>query len=185
MHIIAGKFKGRKLQVPASGVRPMADRAKTIVFQILENHDALAGAEVLDLFGGSGALSIEAVSRGAEHSQILELSPATIRFIQRNTQASPSNFRIQQADAERFTRKKADQPYDLIFLDPPFDYPSKKVDLILENLLEKGYLAEESFLVIERRKNSLPLHFPEGLELLQEKLLGDIQIYLLTNVPSN
>jgi 16S rRNA (guanine966-N2)-methyltransferase len=116
MRVVAGELRGRRLEAPKGvDVRPTADRVREAVFSILGEID---GARVLDLYCGTGALAIEAISRGAERAVLVDTKPATAR---RNVEALELEERctIVRADAVRYLRRERD-PFDLVFCDPPY-----------------------------------------------------------------
>jgi 16S rRNA (guanine966-N2)-methyltransferase len=122
--IIAGEFGGRRLQVPSDvRVRPTADRVREAWMSILA--DRLYGARVLDLFAGSGALGLEALSRGAAHATFVELSPAVISVIHANAEALGVVERVtaHRGDAMRFIQRIEPGAFDLALADPPYTVP--------------------------------------------------------------
>ena len=120
MRVIAGRAKGRKLQmVPGEGTRPITDRAKEALFSILG--DWVIDTRVLDLFGGTGAVGIECLSRGATHVHFIERNPKAIETIAanlRNCRFEPQTI-VQRSDSFAFLPKYQGQPFDLIFVAPP------------------------------------------------------------------
>ncbi|MDE0008300.1 MAG: 16S rRNA (guanine(966)-N(2))-methyltransferase RsmD [Gammaproteobacteria bacterium] len=131
IRIIGGKWRGRKLAVaPSLGLRPTPDRARETLFNWLAPH--IAGARVLDLFAGTGALGFEALSRGAAHATFVERDGAAVRVLRQHQQMLDARVTIAHVDAQVFLRQhraKAEENaldiprWDLIFLDPPFDSP--------------------------------------------------------------
>jgi len=122
--IIAGEFGGRRLSLPADPrVRPTADRVREAWMSILGGR--LAGARVLDLFAGSGALGLEALSRGAERVTFVELSPASLAAIRANVDALGVTDRVavRRGDAMRFIARLAPGAFDLALADPPYTAP--------------------------------------------------------------
>jgi 16S rRNA (guanine966-N2)-methyltransferase len=122
--IIAGEFGGRRLAVPADArVRPTADRVREAWMSILGGR--LTGARVLDLFAGSGAIGLEALSRGAEHVTFVELGAASLDAIRANVDALGVADRVtlRRGDAIRFVERIAPDMYDLALADPPFTVP--------------------------------------------------------------
>ena len=120
MRVIAGTAKGRKLKtVPGDTTRPITDRTKEALFSILGNW--IIEARVLDLFGGTGAVGIEALSRGAAHVTFVEKSHAAVRVIQENLQATRLAERalVRRGDAFKFSTQPPPQPFDLIYVAPP------------------------------------------------------------------
>jgi len=121
MRIVAGEFGGRRLAIPRDArVRPTADRVREAWMSILA--DALPGARVLDLYAGSGALGLEALSRGAASADFVELSPASLRALEANVAALGVGSRagVHRGEALRFVERLGQGAYDLAFADPPY-----------------------------------------------------------------
>lgn len=121
MRIIAGEFRGRRLRAtPDRRIRPTTDRVREAWFSIMGS--AVRGARVLDLFAGSGALGLEALSRGAEHATFVELSHSSLAALRDNvnTLGLETRVAIRRADALRFVAKLTGPPFDLAFADPPY-----------------------------------------------------------------
>lgn len=121
MRIISGEFRGRRLAVPKDArVRPTADRVREAWMSILS--DAVPGARVLDLYAGSGALGLEALSRGAESATFVELGPASLRALEANIQALGVDGRatVRRGDALRYAGRLASGAFDLALADPPY-----------------------------------------------------------------
>jgi 16S rRNA (guanine(966)-N(2))-methyltransferase RsmD len=119
--VIAGEWGGRRLQAPAgAATRPTSDRVREALFSILG--DRVAGARVLDLFAGSGALGIEALSRGAAEATFVDSSPAAVKAVRANLEALGAEAEVRRVDARVFLRgaSGAGRHYDLLFLDPPY-----------------------------------------------------------------
>jgi 16S rRNA (guanine966-N2)-methyltransferase len=122
MRIVAGRWRGRRLVVPAGDiVRPTADRVREAWMSIVQ--PALPGARVLDLFAGSGALGLEAISRGAAHADLVEKATPSLRAIADNVAAlgAEAEVSVHRADAMRFLATLAAHAYDVAFVDPPYD----------------------------------------------------------------
>ena len=122
MRIVAGQFGGRRLTIPRdTRVRPTADRVREAWMSILA--DALPGARLLDLYAGSGALGLEALSRGAARADFVELNPPSLRALEANVAALDvgGRARIHRADALRFAERLTAGAYDIAFADPPYN----------------------------------------------------------------
>ena len=123
MRIVAGRWRGRRINPPDdSRVRPTADRVREAWMSIVQPY--LPHARVLDLFAGSGALGLEAVSRGAAHADLVEVSPTGVRAIRKNaeTLGADDEISVHRADALRFIDKLEPNAYDVAFADPPYGH---------------------------------------------------------------
>jgi 16S rRNA (guanine(966)-N(2))-methyltransferase RsmD len=121
VRVIAGRYGGRRLQAPpGTATRPTSDRVREALFSILGTR--VAGARVLDLFAGSGALGLEALSRGAASVTFVESAPAALRVLRTNLSTLDAEAEIVRADALKWLRAASAGPrqYDLVFLDPPY-----------------------------------------------------------------
>jgi len=176
MRIIAGKAKGRQLKVPREVSRPTADRVRESVFGVLG--ELVQGAKVLDLFAGSGALGIEALSRGAASSLFVEQNRGAVRTIQQNLQKSGlEDGRVVARDVAAFL--KGDKArYDLIFADPPYADGLRDMasDLVaLDGWAER--LEEDGLFIVESEATG-EVDVVEGLELLQQRDYGRSRIVI-------
>ncbi|MBO5394591.1 MAG: 16S rRNA (guanine(966)-N(2))-methyltransferase RsmD [Clostridia bacterium] len=152
MKIVAGKFKGKKLiDRPFEHIRPTADMVKQSIFNKLQFE--LIGAKVLDLFCGTGALGIEALSRGAEEVVFADLDKRSIKLTQDNLKSIglPANAKVICADYEETISRLKGQKFDIIILDPP--YKSGIYEKCLEKIAEAKLLSEEGIIVCEQEKN--------------------------------
>ena len=124
MRVVAGTARGRRLVAPAGrSVRPTSDRVREAVFSMLASRAALAGVTVLDLFAGTGALGIEALSRGAAHATFVERDPAAVAAVRANLEATglEAAATVVRDDAVRFVERPG-PGYDVAFCDPPYDF---------------------------------------------------------------
>lgn len=156
MRIITGRFKGRTLRtVKDLSVRPATDRVKQTVFNMLVNRMELEDAEVLDLFAGSGALGIEALSRGARHVTFVETSRRAADFIDQNLAilGCEEETEVLEIDAMTYLRM-ARKPYDLVFADPPYEY--ELTPQIPDLVFSSGIVKRHGYLLIEHASS---LHF--------------------------
>lgn len=149
VRIIAGIARGRRLQVPSGVVvRPTKDRVKAAIFSALDARGLLADALVLDLYAGSGALGLEAVSRGAAGATLVERHPEAIAAIRSNvaTCGFESLVRVEARDVERFVAS-CTSTFDLVFVDPPYEFGDDLVEQMLRSVAD---LAPGGTLVVER-----------------------------------
>jgi 16S rRNA (guanine(966)-N(2))-methyltransferase RsmD len=158
MRIIAGTFRSRPLQAPPGlATRPTTDRLRETLFNVLAPR--IHGAAFLDLYAGSGAVGLEALSRGAAHVTFIERAPAALKVLRANLSALAitTGFKIHETSVVPFLRKPPATPFDLIFLDPPWDAAEEYASTL--NLLGDGasrYLAAEAVVIAEhRRKQTL------------------------------
>ncbi len=158
MRVVAGTARGQKLSAPKdSGVRPMTDRAKESLFSHLRERPR--GARVLDLFAGSGALSIEALSRGAEFAVLVDSSSAALETARSNLQRCgfAGKAELVKSDVRRFLeRGKKEACFDLVFVDPPYAMDDKAVEGILELVAPR--LCSGAVVCLHREKARLERH---------------------------
>jgi 16S rRNA (guanine966-N2)-methyltransferase len=168
LRVVAGRFKGRRLAAPrGTRTRPTADRVREALFSILGD---VGGARVLDLYAGSGALGIEALSRGAGSAVFVERDAKAVAAIERNLAAVGVEETLVRQDVERFLAR-ADGAFDLVFCDPPYDSAARVAGPLAEHL--PALCAEDARIVTESdKRNPLVLPFP----LLVERAYGDTRI---------
>jgi 16S rRNA (guanine966-N2)-methyltransferase len=168
LRVVAGEFKGRRLSAPRGMLtRPTADRVREALFSMLGD---VAGASVLDLYAGSGALGIEALSRGAAGAVFVERDTRAAAAIERNLASLGIEAPIARQDVLRFLAR-AEGAFDLVFCDPPYDSASRLAGPLAERL--PALIAEDARIVTESdKRNPLLLPFP----LLVERAYGDTRI---------
>lgn len=178
MRIVGGKHKGRVLGSPKGlGTRPTSDRARQAVFNILEHAAWLKGpaieeAQVLDVFAGTGAMGLEALSRGAKHAVFIDSERPAAQVCQDNIDAfgETENALLMTFDATRaIPRHPYLAPRTLVFLDPP--YKKGLGALALQSLVENDWLEEGAVIVFEMAKKN-PEETPPGFTLLDERAYG-------------
>ncbi|MGM1016115.1 MAG: 16S rRNA (guanine(966)-N(2))-methyltransferase RsmD [Actinomycetota bacterium] len=178
--IIAGAARGARLEVPGSGTRPTSDRVRESLFGALESSGILDDARVLDLYAGSGALGLEALSRGASTADLVERSRPGAAIIRRNAavvakSAGTAPARVHEMAVRAFLTR-TNGPYDLVFSDPPYDLADDAMDDDLAALTP--LLAPDALVVIERGKRStVPAFEAVGLALLRDRTYGDTRIW--------
>ncbi|HHW07977.1 MAG TPA: 16S rRNA (guanine(966)-N(2))-methyltransferase RsmD [Clostridia bacterium] len=175
MRIIAGKRKGLLLQAPKGyDTRPTIDRVKEAMFNVIQGYEQ--DAHVLDLFAGTGALGLEALSRGARLAVFVEKHPPAWRVLSANI--AKAGFQDQavviKGDALVFLRQYEGMPFDLIFIDPP--YGSDLVVQVLTSICRRGLLAPGGLVVLETGVKYGPVPAVPGLQLLKEKIYGDTML---------
>ncbi len=147
MRIIGGTFRGHRLRAPKGATRPTTDRTREAIFNLVQSRIALHGAHVLDLFAGSGALGLEAVSRGAAAATFVEERGAALGTIRQNATALGVADRctLHRADVLRFLDSAPNARYDLVLADPPYalDAMARVPDLALPHLEVDGLLVLE------------------------------------------
>lgn len=180
MRIVGGEARGRKLFAPeGQDTRPTADRVRESLFNILRSK--VPGARVLDLFSGSGALALEAISRGAQSAVLVDSSRAAAQVIRRNigvVRAGPQ-IRLIQADWRRAIDSLRDG-FDIVFLDPPYRMETVYAEAA-EALRAHGLLNPSALLVMEHRANT-ELQLPEAFEIYDERRYGECAIALVREV---
>lgn len=177
--IIAGSWAGRRLAVPRSGARPTTDRVREAVFSSLDHRiGGWAGRRVLDLFAGSGALGLEALSRGARRATLVERDRAAVAVIRANAASlgAADASVIIAADASRW-RPPPGAEYDLVLVDPPYAVASGTVAELLQGLEDCGALAPDALIVVERpaREDSPP--WPDAWPPGQRRRYGETAVW--------
>ena len=179
MRVIAGSCKGQRLQAPsrrAATTRPTSDRVKTIMFDILGARTR--DAQALDLFAGTGALGIEALSRGASAVDFVESERDAVQLIHRNLRAThlENHARVIIRDAFAFLADRPESsPYTLVFADPP--YAQGLAEQMLDLLTRQPRLAPGAWVVVEESARVQSLRVPQALHLLRQRAIGDTALY--------
>jgi 16S rRNA (guanine966-N2)-methyltransferase len=185
--IISGSAGGRRLQTPpGSSTRPTSDRVREALFSRLEHRGLLEGTNVLDLYAGSGALGLEAASRGAALVLLVESHKAAVKVIRANVAVvGHPGVRVLSDTVERALAAgpPAGTRMDLVLLDPPYDVSEDALAAVLAALVEQQWLAPEAFVVVERSSRSTQPTWPEGLELSGEKRYGETAVWFAEPPP--
>ncbi|GGE34259.1 DNA methyltransferase [Agaricicola taiwanensis] len=181
MRIVAGRWKGRVLKAPSSqDIRPTSDRLRESLFNILAHgHDIeINGARVLDLFAGTGALGLEALSRGASFALFVDEGAEARALIRENTQTlgAAGITRLFRRDATRLGPVAPFQPFTLVFADPP--YGKGLGEKAIASARDGGWLAPDALIVVEERGDA-EVAAPEGFEHIERREAGDSQIVFL------
>ncbi len=180
--IISGLAGSIKLKAAAKATRPTTDRVKESLFAKLENLDALEGAKVLDLYAGSGALGLEAASRGAAEVILVDKDKAAIDVIRENIRivskaiGASCLITAQNKEVSKVVKTLASS-YDLAFIDPPYELSNEEVTIDLESLATN--LNDHGLVVVERSSRASEFEIPDSYDLEEKKAYGDTAIYLL------
>ena len=170
--IIAGTHGGRRLEVPpGSTTRPTSDRAREGLFSSLQSLVDLDGAQVLDLYAGSGALGLEAVSRGAARAVLVDDDPRAVRALRANVAALRLAATVVDATVQHYLAGTP-APFDVVLADPPYDLD---VDPVLRLL--RPWVADDGVLVLERRTRGAAPQAPEGFEALRSRRYGEATLW--------
>lgn len=161
----------------ASGTRPTTDRVRESLFNVLDARMELAGSTVLDLYAGSGALGIEALSRGAVSATFVESDRRAAAVITRNLAAlGITNATVRSSAVGAVLTGGAGRPVDLVFADPPYEVPGADVEVVLAALIDRGWVAEGSIAVVERSASGPALAWPAGWTAGRERRYGDTRL---------
>lgn len=173
--IIAGAARGRRLAVPPRGTRPTSDRVREALFSALQSRLDFDDLAVLDLYAGSGALGLEALSRGAARAVLVDADPKAVTVITQNARAVGLDGARAHRRAVRAFLDLPAEPFDLVFLDPPYDVPAEVVDGDLA-ALTGGWLAPGAHVVVERSARTPAASWPEGFELDMSRDYGETRV---------
>ncbi|MEU8838655.1 16S rRNA (guanine(966)-N(2))-methyltransferase RsmD [Streptomyces roseus] len=174
--VIAGSAGGRRLTVPpGTGTRPTSDRMREGLFSTWESLHGIEGARVLDLYAGSGAVGLEALSRGAVHALLVEPEAKAAKAIRDNIKAvglPGAEFRAGKAE-QIVAVPPGPDPYDVVFLDPPYAVGHDDLGEILLTLRANGWLTDDALVTVERSTRSGAFPWPEGFEPLRSRKYGE------------
>lgn len=175
MRVIGGSAKGRRLRTTrGEEMRPTTDMARRTIFDILG--DRVHDARVLDLFAGAGTLGIEALSRGARVATFVELDRRACEAIDANLRETQfdDRARVRRADVLRFIARAADTPFDLVFLDPPYDRGLGFITRVLGRLVEGSWIGLGGTVVVEAEGGHVA--WPPGLREIRTRRFGRTQV---------
>ncbi len=179
MRIIGGEDRGRKLRTPKGRrIRPSSDWVREAIFDVLG--DRVPGSRVLDLFAGTGALGMEALSRGAREAVFVDSSPQSIALIKENLDllAKADRSRVIRCSARKYVSGIGGEegPFDLIFIDPPYRIEMKYLQQLIIDIAERGLLASEGILVVEGLKERGISPIARDFLLVKRKIYGDTSV---------
>lgn len=178
--IVAGRMRGRRLTVPPGArTRPTSDRVREALFNTLRSLADLDGARFADLYAGSGAVGLEALSRGAAHVLLVESHAKTARTARANIDALGARpaVRLVTSTVSAALSAGTEEPYDVVFADPPYDLPDERIVTLQHALLDGGWLAPDAVVVIERSSRSGPLPWVANLTELPARRYGETTLW--------
>ncbi len=176
LRIVAGNWRSRVLPIAdVDGLRPTNERIRETLFNWIG--PSIHGLTCLDLFAGTGALGFEALSRGASHVDFVEISPVALKKLKESAATlNASGARIHRQDAEAFL-KLGNGPWNLIFLDPPFQDQTQ--EHLCRLIAEHGCLTDGGRVYVEQARDQQPIALPEGWTSLRAKTAGNVRYSLL------
>ncbi|MFM8843006.1 MAG: 16S rRNA (guanine(966)-N(2))-methyltransferase RsmD [Actinomycetota bacterium] len=183
MRVIAGLAKGRNLVSPSGATRPTSDRAREALFSTLESEfGSMNDLSLLDLYCGSGAVGVEALSRGASLVTSVDNEEKATGVARQNFQlieniTGVGTYSVITMSVGKFLERPGDIQYDIIFLDPPYDLPNNEIEKNLSALIRNSHLKPSSVIAIERDSKARPLAWPEGLKEVKVRKYGAATIY--------
>ncbi|HEY9292382.1 MAG TPA: 16S rRNA (guanine(966)-N(2))-methyltransferase RsmD [Microlunatus sp.] len=185
--IIAGSRRGRRLSTPPGGrTRPTTDRVREALFSVIASwagtagsrpEEALAGLALLDLYAGSGAVGLEAASRGASRVLLVESDRRTARIIGDNARELDLPVQVRTGRVEDVIGAPPPGPYDVIFADPPYDLASAVLSKHLAVLLQQGWLTDDALVIIERSSRTEELTWPDDPADVWSKDYGETMLW--------
>lgn len=183
MRIIAGLAKGRTLSTVAGATRPTSDRAREGLFSsLLSEFGDFTALNVLDLFAGSGAIGLEALSRGAGLVHAVEKNDAACKTITKNAELvakakTPGEFHLYAMSAQKFLEIPTPAKYDIAYIDPPYDFSDVELYKCLVQLRAGEFLKEDAVIAVERASKTGSMKWPSGFEPIRERNYGQAVIY--------
>lgn len=183
MRIIAGAGKGRKLFSPPSITRPTSDRAREGLFSsLISSFGTLNGLHFLDLFAGSGAVGVEALSRGAGLVESVESNSASAEVCEKNfalllNQPDLGKFKVHTTTTFEYLNHLANKEFEIIFLDPPYDVSNTEIEKILKKIQINNLLSKFGVIAIERDAKGAVFAWPEGLQEVKVRSYGQGAIH--------
>ncbi len=173
--IVAGTAKGRRLAVPPRGTRPTSERAREALFNSLRGLMEIDGARVLDLFAGTGAVGLEALSRGALSVEFVESDRTACEMVKRNIATVGLDGAVlhRRPAAPFLVGTTGIGPFDLVFADPPYAYGEAHLSVLLSALVDGSWLAANAVVVVERSARGSEPPWPAGLEPVKQKRYGE------------
>nr|PZN13689.1 MAG: 16S rRNA (guanine(966)-N(2))-methyltransferase RsmD [Mycolicibacterium hassiacum] len=176
---MAGSFGGRRIAVPHKGTRPTSDRVREALFSLLAARIDFHGAAVLDLYAGSGALGLEALSRGAARALFVESDRRAATVISRNIDTLGAvGAVVRCAPVAAVVSAGAPEPVDLVLADPPYAVETGEIEQLLQALDRGGWTRSGTVVVVERPASGPELSWPDGWEPWPSRRYGDTRLEL-------
>ncbi|WP_091516740.1 MULTISPECIES: 16S rRNA (guanine(966)-N(2))-methyltransferase RsmD [Amycolatopsis] len=182
--IVAGRAGGRRLRVPPQGTRPTSERVRESLFNALQAAGELDGARVLDLYAGSGALGLEALSRGAADAVFVESDRRALQVLRGNVAELALGGAVRAGQVESVLAQPAEKPFDVVLADPPYALDAGRLGAVLRALADGGWVAEDGLVVVERAQRDGEPSWPSGFEPLRTMRHGDTALYWAEYVTS-
>jgi 16S rRNA (guanine966-N2)-methyltransferase len=174
VRIVAGAAKGRRLSVPAKGTRPTSERAREALFNSLRALLDIEGARVLDLFAGSGAVGLEALSRGAATATFVESGRDAVAVLRRNIEAlALPGAVVARRPVAAFLAAEPAAPADFVFADPPYALTDGELSALLSRLAGGGWLAAGAVVAVERPARGAPPTWPDDVAPVMNRRYGE------------
>ena len=182
MRIISGQYKGKKINLPNDNkTRPLKDMVKESIFNVIEHSNkinlSIKNSIILDLFSGSGSFGLEAISRGAANVVFVENYSNVMQVLKKNINLLNCNKKCKLLNTDCFkyfvSSEKLNENYDIIFLDPP--YKEKKINLLIEKILEKKILKKNGLIIIHRHKK-------DDIDLTNKLRIIDTRFYGISKI---
>jgi len=184
MRIIAGSAKGRTLAQPAGVTRPTSDRTREGIFSALESEiGTCEGMTFLDLFGGTGAVGLEALSRGASEVIVVEKDVKAASVCRENydliSRDTSGTFSVLRMSVDSYLDLDASKlpSCDVVYLDPPYEFANDVIEKILSKIYNRGLLRTDAVVIVERSSRTAPFTWPAGLAALKERKYGEGAVY--------
>jgi 16S rRNA (guanine966-N2)-methyltransferase len=191
LRIIAGVAKGRTLGTVAGATRPTSDRAREGLFSsLLSEFGDFLGLHILDLFGGSGAIALEALSRGATLVHVVEKDSEAQKTIENNYELVNKNkpagkFHLYAMSAQRFVNDPPKEKYHIVYVDPPYDFSDAEIEEILSKLHAGSFLKDDAVIAVERTAKRSHFSWPAGFSAVRERNYGQATIFYGNYTPEN
>jgi len=192
MRIIAGSAKGRVLAQPAGVTRPTSDRTREGIFSSLESEiGTCEGIAFLDLFGGTGAVGLEALSRGAIEVVVVEKDEKAAAVCRANyelvSKSTSGKFSVIRKSVDSFLELESSKAplRDVVYIDPPYEMTNDAIVKLLKKIISCGILASDAIVIVERSSRTEPFQWPPGLVALKERKYGEGAVYFALSAPSS